>query len=149
MDLTSPTVRRALALAIAVAGILVAWFALEPVGLLVAVTAICIWLRGRADLAAVAAGTAIWAAILFLRLPIAADSVVRLVVFVAAAAGVWLLVQVFRTVSLTDMLDQNSSDLVVEDIPGLGWSASPDGRLRSSTLMSSSSSVLPRPKCAR
>jgi PAS domain-containing protein len=28
------------------------------------------------------------------------------------------------------MLDQNSSDLVVEDIPGLGWSASPDGRLR-------------------
>lgn len=130
MDLKSPAVRRTLALVIAVAGILIAWFALDAVGLLVAVAAMCIWLRARMGFVAVVAGSLIWAGILLLRPPVEHDGLVRFAIFVAAALGVWLLVQVFRTTSMTDMLDQNSSELVVEDIPGLGWIGHPDGRLR-------------------
>lgn len=130
MDLKSPAVRRTLALVIAVAGILIAWLALDAVGLLVGVAAMCIWLRARMGLLSVVAGSLIWGAILWIRPPAEHDGLVRFAIFVAAALGVWLLVQVFRTTSMTDMLDQNSSDLVVEDIPGLGWIGHPDGRLR-------------------
>jgi PAS domain S-box-containing protein len=129
MELTSSTHRRAVALAICAAGVLAAWLLLEPAGLLVAVAAICIWLGWQAGLAAITATGLLWAVILFSRAPVATDGIVRLVVFLGAAAGICVLMQVFRTVSFTDVLDQDSQRLVA-DIPGLGWTAYPDGRLR-------------------
>ena len=129
MGITSPKHRRALALAIGGAGVLMAWAALEPAGLLVTVAAVCIWLSWQAGLAAIAATSLLWTAILFWRGPITTDGVIGIAVFIASAGGILLLVQVFRSVNVHDMLDQDSQGLVV-DIPGHGWSAYPDGRLR-------------------
>ena len=71
MEVTSSARRRDLALAICAAGVLVAWFALEPAGLLVTVAAICIWLGWQAGLAGIAATGLLWTAILFARAPLA------------------------------------------------------------------------------
>ncbi len=105
-----------------------AWFLLEPIGLLVTVAVVCIWLGWEAGLAAIVVAGILWTAILFSRGPLATDDALRIAVFVAAAGAIWLIVQVFRTVSLSDVLDQDSR--LVTDIPGLGWYAYPDGRLR-------------------
>ena len=50
-------------------------------------------------------------------------------VFVAAALGLWLVVKIFRTMSFYDRVYQDAGPSIA-DIPGLGWSAYPDGRLR-------------------
>src|SRR5262249_54243174 len=63
------------------------------------------------------------------RAPLTMDDAVTIAVFLGAAGGIWLLVQAFRGVSLSDVLDKDSQRLVA-DIPGLGWTAYPDGRLR-------------------
>jgi len=129
MEVASPILRRTLSIAIIGAGLLVAWFLLEPVGLLVVVTAVCIWLGWEAGLAAIGVTAALWALVLMLRAPLNLSDGLRIVVFVVAAATIWLLVQLFRQVSLSDVLDQDSQRLVA-DVPGLGWTAYPDGRLR-------------------
>lgn len=129
MEVNSPILRRTLAIAIIALGVLIAWFMLEPVGLLVVVAAVCIWLGWEAGLVAIAATGLLWTLILILRAPLTFDDGIRIAVFLGAAAAIWLLVQAFRQISLSDVLDQDSQRLV-SDIPGLGWSAYPDGRLR-------------------
>ena len=128
MELTSPIHRRYLALAVCVVGVLVAWFALEPAGLLVVVAVICIWLGAGIGVVAIAATGVLWLGVLLLQPPLGSDDVLQLAVFVGSAVAIWLVVQVFRAVSLTNVLDQGSR--LVTDIPGLGWYAYPDGRLR-------------------
>jgi PAS domain S-box-containing protein len=129
MEATSPLYRNALALVICCAGVLAAWFALNSSGLLVVVAAMCIWLGWEAGLAAIAVTGILWTAILFFRAPLTMDDAVGIGLFLGAAAAIWLLVQVFRTYSLSDALDQDARRLVA-DVPGLGWTAYPDGRLR-------------------
>lgn len=129
MEITSPKHRRTLALAVAGAGVLTAWLALEPAGLLVAVTAIGVWRNGQAGLAAIAASGLFWVALLFWQGPVGTHDVIVTAVFLAAAGAILALVQAFRSGSLHDMLDQDSHGLV-NDVPGFGWSAYPDGRLR-------------------
>jgi PAS domain S-box-containing protein len=125
---TSSVQRRLLALAICAAGLLMAWFALEPAGLLVAVAAICIWLGWQAGLGAIAVTGALWTGILISRAPLGTDGLIRVALFLAASAAIWLLVQAFRSGTLFDVLDKDSH--LITDIPGLGWYAYPNGHLR-------------------
>lgn len=127
MELRSITQRRAVAGAIGAGTVLLSLFAGEPSGLLVATAVICICVGWKAGLAAVAAGSLISALIL----PAygAEDGAVRLVAFVAAAFGLWLVVSIFRRMSFFDRIYQGTGPNIA-DIPGLGWSANPDGRLR-------------------
>jgi PAS domain S-box-containing protein len=120
---------RGLALAISIAGILVAWLAFEPMGLLLVVAAACVWFGWRGGLAAIAATALIWGVLLLSAVPLGTDSLARFVLFIGAGISVLLLVHLFRTVNPSDVLDQESQRLV-GDIPGLGWTADPDGRIR-------------------
>jgi PAS domain S-box-containing protein len=129
MELTSSRQRRVVAAAIGAASVLVAWFTKEPSGLLVAVAAVCICLDWKAGLAAVAAAILLSGVILRLPPSGAEGSSVELAAFVAAAFGLWLLVKIFRTISFHDRLYQGAGPSIT-DIPGLGWFAYPDGRLR-------------------
>ncbi|QDZ10725.1 hypothetical protein FPZ08_08145 [Devosia ginsengisoli] len=96
--------------------LLVAWFMLEPVGLLVVVAAICIWLGWEAGLVSFGMATLLWISILILRAPLTLYDSIRIAVFLCAAGAIWLLVLLFRQVSLSDVLDQDSQRLV-SDIP--------------------------------
>ena len=49
--------------------------------------------------------------------------------FVVAALALWLVIKIFRTMSFYDRVYQGAGPSIA-DIPGLGWSAYPDGRLR-------------------
>ena len=127
MELTSMTQRRAVAAAIGAATVSLALFAGEPSGLLVAIAAICICVGWKAGLAAIVAG-GLLSSVMFPSYG-AEDGAVRLVAFVAAAFGLWLVVNIFRRMSFFDQAYQGAGPSIA-DIPGLGWSANPDGRLR-------------------
>jgi PAS domain S-box-containing protein len=129
MEIGPSIVHRSLAFFICVAGLVVAWIAFEPAGLLVAVAALCIWLGWQEGLGSIALTGGFWAGIVFWNMPLGQDSMIQLGVYLGAATAIWLLVQMFRTSSLYDVLDQDSRRLVAE-IPGLGWTAYPDGRIR-------------------
>lgn len=127
MELTSMTQRRAVAAAIGAATVSLALFAGEPSGLLVAIAAICICVGWKAGLAAIVAG-GLLSSVMFPSYG-AEDGAVRWVAFVAAAFGLWLVVNIFRRMSFFDQAYQGAGPSIA-DIPGLGWSANPDGRLR-------------------
>lgn len=129
MELTSSRQRRLVAAAIGAASVLLACFAHEPSGLLVAVTAVCICVGWKAGLAAVAAASLLSAVILLSPAYAAENSPVQLAAFVAVAFGLWLVVKIFRTISFYDRVYQGAGPNIT-NIPGLGWSAYPDGRLR-------------------
>ncbi|WP_413989012.1 PAS domain-containing protein [Labrys okinawensis] len=129
MELTSSHQRRIAAAAIGAASVLLAWFANEPSVLLVAVTAVCICVGWKAGLAAVAAASFLAAFILLSPEYAAENSPVKLAAFIAGALGLWLVVKIFRTISFYDRVYQGAGPNIT-DIPGLGWSAYPDGRLR-------------------
>ncbi|WP_244420722.1 PAS domain-containing sensor histidine kinase [Mesorhizobium japonicum] len=108
---------------------MLALFTGEPSGLLVAIAAVCICLGWKAGLAATAAGGLICALILMAPGYAVEPGLVRFVAFVAATFGLWLVIKIFRTISFYDRVYQGAGPNVT-DIPGLGWSAYPDGRLR-------------------
>ncbi|MEQ1953956.1 PAS domain-containing sensor histidine kinase [Mesorhizobium yinganensis] len=129
MELTSTKQRRAVALAIGAASVLLALLANEPYVLLVAVAVICVCIGWEAGLLAVAAAGLLSSVILFSLQAGAAGGGVRLVVFVVAALALWLVIKIFRTTSFYDRV-YHATGRSLADIPGLGWSASADGRLR-------------------
>jgi PAS domain S-box-containing protein len=129
MELTSSHQRRVVAAAIGAVSVLLAWFAHEPSGLLVAVTAVCICVGWKAGLTAVAAASLLSAVILISPAYPAENRAVQLAAFVAAAFGLWLVIKIFRTIIFYDRVYQGAGPNIT-DIPGLGWSAYPDGRLR-------------------
>lgn len=128
MKLTSTNQRRAVAAAISVAGVILALFASEPSGLLVAIAAVCICIGWQAGLAAIAVGAVLLSSLMLLSSRYGVeDGLVRLVTFVAAAFGLWLVVKIFRTISFYERVYQGAN---VADIPGLGWYAYPNGRIQ-------------------
>lgn len=135
MEATSKGKRTLLAATAGAAGALLTWLSHEPASLLIAVAAAWMAIGGRAGLGAVAVASLLFAVLLHSPAPalpswIAADEdVLRIVVFVLSAFGLWLLLQVFRSVSFFDQVHRVSQP-TIEDIPGLGWSAYPDGRMR-------------------
>ncbi|MEI9431988.1 PAS domain-containing sensor histidine kinase [Mesorhizobium sp. Cs1299R1N3] len=129
MELTSSKQRRAVALVIGATSVLLAISIDEPSGLLVAVAIICICIGWKAGLVAVAAAGLLSSAILFLPESRATGGVARWVVFVVAAFALWLVIKIFRTMSFYDQSYQGTKPDIA-NIPGLGWAAHPNGRLR-------------------
>ncbi|MCT7663848.1 PAS domain-containing sensor histidine kinase [Shinella kummerowiae] len=135
MEATSKGKRTLLAALTGAAGVLLAWLSHEPASLLIAVAAVWMSIGWRAGLAAVAAASLVFAAILhspapILPLPTTLDEgTVRVAVFALSAFGLWLLLQTFRSVNFFDQVHRVSQP-TIEDIPGLGWSTYPDGRMR-------------------
>jgi PAS domain S-box-containing protein len=130
MKLRSMVQRRAVAAAISAASVVLALVANEPSGLLVAIATVCICIGWQAGLAAVAVGAALLSSLMLLYPTYGVeDGLVRLVVFVAAACGIWLVVKIFRTISFYDLLYQGAEPKLA-DIPGLGWYADANGRIR-------------------
>lgn len=129
LEVTSSIVRRNLAIGIAVAGVLLAWVTSEPSSLLASVAAICICFGWRLGLAAVAAAGPVAYAIQYWRADITAHSPLRLTVVIVAAMGIWALVWIFRTASFYERVHQSAAQ-IIENLPGLGWSADPNGHIR-------------------
>jgi len=129
MKLPSFITRRSSAVAISAAGVLLAGISLEPWGLLIPIVAACICCGWKKGLVMVAAANLLAFGILFYRDGIGAISVTALAVFAATGLGVWLLVHLFRSERFYDRV-YDATHPSVEDIPGLGWFAYPDGRLR-------------------
>lgn len=129
MAVTSALLRRNLAIMVAVAGIVLAWFSGDPSPLVVTVAGVCLRFGDRVGLAVVAAVGLLAGAILFLQTPIAIDDPVRLVSFLGAAFGVWLLIWIFRVSSFQQRVQESTRE-IIEKLPGLGWSADANGRIR-------------------
>src|SRR5262245_22065358 len=129
MELTSSHQRRVVAAAIGAASVIISWFAGEPSGLLVAVAVDSICVGWDAGVAAGARPSLLAAFISRSPISGAGGGLVQLAAFVAGALGLWLLVKIFRTISFHDRLFQGAGPSIT-DIPGLGWFAYPDGRLR-------------------
>lgn len=136
MEAISKRKRNLLALATSAVGLVLACISQEPASLLIAVAAswMC-WGRG-AGLVAVAVTTLLFSMILFyptLFSPLPqlaiAEEALRLTIFAFSAFGLWLLLQIFRSVNFFEQVHRLSQP-TAEDIPGLGWSAYPDGRMR-------------------
>jgi len=129
MAVTSALLRRNLAIMVAVAGIVLAWFSGDPSPLVVTVAGVCLRFGDKVGLAVVAAVGLLAGAILFLQTPIAIDDPVRLVSFLGAAFGVWLLIWIFRVSSFQQRVQESTRE-IIEKLPGLGWSADANGRIR-------------------
>ncbi|MCA1403956.1 PAS domain-containing protein [Ensifer sp. IC3342] len=129
MEAMSSTKRRALAGVISAAGALLAWFSSDPSGLLIAVAAACICIGWKTGLLTIVVVGFAAAAIEMASDTIATGGWLRVAVCVASAFGLWLVVQLFRVVSFYEQVYRNVQP-TMEDIPGLGWSCYPDGRMR-------------------
>jgi PAS domain S-box-containing protein len=129
MKLPSFITRRTSAIAISAAGVLLAGITLEPWGLLIPIVAACICCGWKKGLVMLAAANLVACAILFYRGGTSAGAIIALTGFAAAGFGVWLLVLLFRSERFYDRV-YDATRPNVEDIPGLGWFAYPDGRLR-------------------
>ncbi|MFC5757831.1 PAS domain-containing sensor histidine kinase [Rhizobium sp. GCM10022189] len=121
--------RRALTTAIGAAGVLVSALRADPNGLLLTVAATCVLAKCRYALPlhlVVCAGAA-----LFLYSPYydGADPAGHLLFFSICAAGLAIMLKLVNAKTLFDRVYQTHQPNI-EDIPGFGWSAYPDGRLR-------------------
>ncbi|KQV73263.1 PAS domain-containing protein [Rhizobium sp. Root1220] len=128
MEWSSPIARKALAGTAAAISIGAAVFLEEPSSLLLAVISICICCGWKQGLAFVVACTALAAWVYEVPGP-DQHSLTKFLVFVATAFMAWTLVSIFRTTSFFEQV-YKSKQPTADDIPGLGWSAYPDGRLR-------------------
>ncbi|OEO28530.1 PAS domain-containing sensor histidine kinase [Devosia insulae DS-56] len=128
MEITSSLVRRNLAIAIALLGMVLALLTAEPSGLMVSVAAIAICFGWKPGLAATLAAGPLGYGVLAVRDRLA-DAPMELTVLVVAAFGIWLLVWIFRTASFHERVHQSARQ-IIEDLPGLGWSADPNGHIR-------------------
>ncbi|MEB2848064.1 PAS domain-containing protein [Endobacterium cereale] len=101
----------------------------EPAGLLVAVAFATICFGWRWGIAA-ALGISGAAAMLFwAEGELAGRSLGSWTAYVVAAFGIWGVISSYRTISFYDQV-YKAVQPTLEDIPGLGWSAYPDGRMR-------------------
>lgn len=129
MALPSLLTRRSSAITISAAAALLVGLTLEPWSLLVPVAAACICCGWKKGLAMLAAADLLACAVLLFRDGMGAGAGIELAVFAATGLGVWLLVHLFRSERFYDRV-YDATRPSVEDIPGLGWFAYPDGRLR-------------------
>lgn len=129
MEVTSSIVRRNLAIGIAVAGLLVAWLSAEPSSLLVGVAALSICFGWQSGLGAVLAVGPLAYILLAVDQKLDASAAPSIAVLIFGATGIWSLVWIFRTANFHDRVHQ-SARRIIETLPGLGWSADPNGHIR-------------------
>ena len=129
MKISSSMQRYSLAIAICCAGIVLAWIFGEPSILLAAVAAVCSYGgRGPGLLSIGAFGLAF--GLFFLipgsDFPVEPKSYLRLAGFLAAALVIGLLIQDYQKPTSSHRAERESR-LIVESMPGLGWSTDPSG----------------------
>ncbi|MBB3445815.1 PAS domain-containing protein [Rhizobium sp. BK379] len=129
MQLTSSKVRIVTAMAIGGSGILLAGLFADTSGILVAMVAIWLYTSWRTGLAVLLIGCLLTATIILSPANFGDDEPVRVVMFACSATALWFFINVFKPQSLFDRVYKNIQPNI-EDIPGFGWSAYPDGRLR-------------------
>lgn len=129
MRLTSSKKRLVTALAIGSIGMLLAWFFADPSGMLIAMAAVWICTGWRTGLAALLMGCLLTVAVVLSPAYTGNDGPARLAVFTVSTMALWFFISVFKPQSLFDRVYENIQPNI-EDIPGFGWSAYPDGRLR-------------------
>ncbi|KQS76411.1 PAS domain-containing protein [Rhizobium sp. Leaf383] len=119
--------RRLTGVLVSLSGFVLAFISSEPAGLLLVVAAATICAGWRAGLVACFAST-IAAAVLLSHLEATAYAS-QFSSFSIVVCGLYLLLLVYRSVTFFDEVYRNAKP-TMEEIPGLGWSAYPDGRLR-------------------
>jgi hypothetical protein len=123
--------RYGLALAVCCAAIAVAWITGAPVAcFLVATTVVCLYAgRGPGLLAIVISALAFGLLFLVRGRQVEGDLYVRFAAFVAAAIVIMLLVQGYQETDATRRAEHEAR-LIVESMPGLGWSTDADGKFK-------------------
>lgn len=130
MTMTSSMLFQAAALAGCLAAAAVAWATGEASPLLAAIVLAGLWAgRGAGLLASVAAIAAFGALLLLPGFASGAESWLRFGVFVVAAVVVGWTMQSLAWPSIARRAESEAR-LIVESMPGLGWSADPDGTFR-------------------
>lgn len=129
MQVDSLIKRRALAVLLSAFGALTAWYSAEPSGLLIFVVAASVCAGWKAGLAAGVVSTLLAWNILFDGSDGVAEAEPKMIGFVVCVICLWLLVHIYRSVVFFDQIYATAQPSM-EDIPGLGWSAYPDGRMR-------------------
>lgn len=129
MRVASTLFRRNLAVMVAIAGLVLAWLAADPSPLVVTVAAVCLRFGNKVGLAVVVAMGLLACGILFLQTPVTVDDPVRLASFLTAALGIWFLIWIFRVAAFQQRVQESTRE-IIEKLPGLGWSADAEGRIR-------------------
>lgn len=129
MQLTSSKKRIVTAVAIGGSGVLLAGLFADPSGILVGMVAIWLYTSWRAGLAVLLIGCLLTATLVLSPANFGNDEPARVVMFACSATALWFFINVFKPQSLFDHVYKNIQPNI-EDIPGFGWSAYPDGRLR-------------------
>ncbi len=129
MQLTSSKERIVTAMAVGGSGILLAGLFADPSGILVAMVAIWLFTSWRTGLAVLLIGCLLTATVVLSPANFGNDEPARVVMFSCSATALWFFINVFKPQSLFDRVYRNIQPNI-EDIPGFGWSAYPDGRLR-------------------
>ncbi|WP_313602670.1 PAS domain-containing protein [Rhizobium sp.] len=129
MEFKTSKQRRYFASAASAVGAAAAIVLNEPMGLLVAVAfaTICFGWRWGIAAAAVMSGAA--AVLFWYEGELAKHAPGAWATYVATAVGIWAVITTFRTISFYDQVYKTVRP-TLEEIPGLGWSAYPDGRMR-------------------
>lgn len=129
MDFQTSQQRRLFAISASAVGVGAAIILNEPVGLLVAVAfaTICFGWRWGAATAfgmSIAAAALLWAEGV-----LATANVGGWMAYAITTFGIWAVISSYRSISFYDQVYKTVRP-TLEDIPGLGWSAYPDGRMR-------------------
>jgi PAS domain S-box-containing protein len=131
INLGLPLERYILPIAIGSAGLVLAWLAKQPSGLLVSVAAVITLGGRRASLLSAGAFALALAAFI---LVVGWDSIARpeadlqIAVFLAAGLGISGLIHLHQIASSSNR-DESEARLILESMPGHGWSADQNGRL--------------------
>jgi PAS domain S-box-containing protein len=114
------------------AGTMLAWLSSEPSPLLAAIAAICIYGGRRLGLLSIGILALVFGAFVLLpgsAVPLEPNSYIRFATFLAAAVAISLLIRDYLNIT-TSHRAESDARLIVESMPGLGWSTDPDGNFK-------------------
>jgi PAS domain S-box-containing protein len=129
MDFQTSQQRRLFAFGASAIGVGVAVLLNEPVGLLIAVAFSTICFGWRWGIAAAIGMSASAATLMWAEGDLTSLSTGGWSAYAISAFGIWAVITTYRTISFYDQVYKTVRP-TLEDIPGLGWSAYPDGRMR-------------------
>ncbi|QBJ16801.1 PAS domain S-box protein (plasmid) [Agrobacterium sp. 33MFTa1.1] len=129
MDFQTSQQRRWFAFAASAVGAGFAVLLSEPVGLLITVAFATICFGWRWGIATAIVISAAAAALIWVEGDLANLSIRGWTAYAISAFGIWAVITSYRTISFYDQVYKTVRP-TLEDIPGLGWSAYPDGRMR-------------------
>lgn len=129
MDFQTSQQRRWFAFSASAVGAVASVILNEPVGLLIAVAFATICFGWRWGIATAVTISAVAAALVWAEGNLASMNAGSWAAYAISAFGIWAVISAYRTISFYDQVYKTVRP-TLEDIPGLGWSAYPDGRMR-------------------